>query len=251
LIFWAFLGPLSGDVSWVSVFALALLAGILSLDETSLAQTWLCQPLPAGVLAGAVCGDLGMGLAVGLPFQLISIGNLPVGQTFTGERISSVVAGVGAAALLGQPLPIIGRAGMAAQASALGWILLAVVLISLLGNQIVQLERRMHFLWMLEGHRGLRDGDVRRFDRLQVRCLAATGLRGAVLTWLWLVVMIAFWMPMYERLPDRLVSALAYLPLMAPPIAIGVLIDRYGARACWRWVTGGLILTFVILKYLL
>ncbi len=225
---------------WLPVAWLALLAMVLSLDETALAQTWLSQPLPAGLLAGAVCGDPGTGLAVGLPFQLVTLANLPVGQTFTGEKVAAVVAGVGGAVLTGQALPQLAHRAPEAAAGALGWTLVAVCLFSLVGHRIVQVERSTHFQWMLEGHRTLWDGRTARLERLLARCLAATALRGLVLCLLWLTLMVGFWLPLYALLPPRLVRALALLPLLAPPLAVAALGDLYGWRNAWRWIAGGL-----------
>lgn len=86
---------------WVVFGSLAALAGCLALDETAAAQTWLSQPLPAALLAGAVAGDPALGLAVGLPLQLALTMNLPVGQTITGDVSGAAVAVVGAAAVGG------------------------------------------------------------------------------------------------------------------------------------------------------
>lgn len=229
----------------VPVLALALLAALLVLDESALAQTWLSQPLPTGILAGLVCGQPGCGLAVGLPIQLITIGNLPVGQTFTGERVSAVVAGVGAVALGGVDLPLLGAAGQGAGMGELGWVLLGVAFCSVLGNWSVQLERRVFTIWMQEGHLSLRDGRLRRFDLLLLRCLLTTALRGFGLTLLWLAMLVILWMPVYAKLPPQVTKILSWLPLLAPPLALGILIDRYGARAGWRWLTGGLVVAFV------
>lgn len=233
-------GPGLLALPWLPVALLALLTMVLSLDETALAQTWLSQPLPAGLLAGALCGDAATGLAVGLPFQLVTLANLPVGQTFTGEKVAAVVAGVGGAVLTGHALPQLARLAPEAAAGALGWTLVAVCLFSLAGHKIVQIERSTHFLWMLEGHRTLWDGRTERLERLQARCLAATALRGLVLCLLWLTLMVGFWLPLYALLPARLVRALALLPLLAPPLAVAALGDLYGWRNAWRWIAGGL-----------
>jgi mannose/fructose/N-acetylgalactosamine-specific phosphotransferase system component IIC len=226
---------------WPAVLLLALLAAVLSLDDTAFAQTWLGQPLPAGLLAGAVCGDPLTGLAVGLPFQLVTLGNLPVGQTFTGEKVAAVVAGVGGAILTGHALPPPAATVSGSAAGELGWVLAGVCLFSLAGHRVVKVERATHFRWMLEGHRTLWDGRTGRFEGLIGRCLAATALRGLLLCLLWLLLMVAFWMPLYALLPPRLVRALALLPLLAPPLAVAALGDLYGWGRAWRWIGGGLV----------
>lgn len=230
---------------WGTVGSLALLGVLLSLDDTAFAQTWLSQPLPAGLLAGAACGDPLAGVAVGLPFQLITLGNLPVGQSFTGEKVSATIAGVGGSVLAGQPLPA--ALGEGGATGALGWILIGVCLLSVAGHKVVQVERGTHFLWMLEGHRTLWDGRVERFARLQLRCLLATALRGLVLTVGWLTLFVALWLPLYGQLPARVVRACALLPLLAPPLAVAAMGDLFGWRYGWRWLAGGLVAAALLL----
>jgi len=78
---------LGTGLGWWALPAIGLLAGILALDETAVGQTWFGQPLAAGVLTGYLFGDPVTGLAVALPLQIGLAGNLPVGQTFTGDRV--------------------------------------------------------------------------------------------------------------------------------------------------------------------
>jgi mannose/fructose/N-acetylgalactosamine-specific phosphotransferase system component IIC len=235
-----YLGVVVGDISLVTVLVLAVAAAFLVLDDTSLAQTWLGQPLPASLLAGLICGEPATGLAIGLPFQLLTVGNLPVGQTFTGDRISAVMAGVAAATLSDWQLSVLAEPMSSETAARLGWILIAVAVASSLSHWVVQFERRMHFLWMLEGHRSLRDGNLLRFDLIHLRCLLATALRGAGLVLIWLVLFVFFWIPSLDQLPPRLLEALAYLPLLTPALAVGILLDRYGWRVGWVWLSAGL-----------
>ena len=86
---------LVSDPSVPALLSLGLMAGLLALDDTALAQTWFGQPLPAAVLTGYLFGDPVTGLAVGLPLQLVLSGNLPVGQTFTGDPTSAAISAVG------------------------------------------------------------------------------------------------------------------------------------------------------------
>ena len=239
---------LAGSSSWEAAVWAGLLAGLLCLDDTALGQTWLGQPLPAALLSGFLFGDPLAGLALGLPLQLVLVGNLPIGQTFTAEATAAVVAAVGAAAHGGWRLVPAVR-GPAAEPGPnplglLGWLLVAVGLVSLLGHVIVQAERRAHGVWMQVGRLSLRDGSLARMERLHLRCLVVTFLRGALLAALFLVALQQGWIPAFPLLGERMHGALALLPMLLPGVGIGTMVDRYGPRRSWLWVTAGAVLAF-------
>ncbi len=249
MIFAALQAPAPADLPWLAMIGLGGLGAVLSLDDTGLVQSWFSQPLPAGILAGAVCGDVQTGLVLGLPFQLLALGNLPVGQTFVGDRIGAVIVGTGALVLGGRELTtaaLLGGDG----APLLGWLLTAMVLGSLVGHWGVQLERQAHFLWMIAGHRTLRDGRLAWLDRMHVRCLAVTAVRGFVAVLGGLLLLMWVWIPFFEYVPDRARAALALMPWLTPAIAAGVLLDRFGPRNCWRWSGAGLVGALLLTRWL-
>lgn len=225
-------------IDWALLCWLAVLAGCLALDETSVAQTWLSQPLPAALLAGAAAGEPALGLAVGLPLQLALTMNLPVGQTITGDVSGAAVAVVGAAAMTmaGAPAPT-----GAAQADLAGWLLLAAAALSLAGHPIVQAERRLHLAWMLEGHRTLRDGNLGRIDAISGRCLVAGFLRGALFAAAGLLLVALLWLPLLALLPATVRAGLAWVPWLVAGLGLGAVVERYGALRHWRWVLAGLV----------
>ncbi len=236
----------AGELSTSSALLLGLLAAFLVLDETSLAQTWFGQPLVAGLLTGLFCGDPLTGLAVGLPVQIVLAGNLPVGQTFTGDQAGGMVAVVGATILRGNSLVPALSAGAVPNLGLLGWLILAVGLLSTAGHFIVQAERRANTLWMLEGHRTMRDGSLGRIERLQVRCLGTTFTRGFLLGIIYLLLIHRIWIPLYEHLPHHVHLALGLLPMLLTGLGIGTMIDRYGLKRSWHWVLGGLATTLAV-----
>lgn len=251
----ALLAPLgvawAGDAAWPSLLMLGLLAGLLALDDTSLAQTWFSQPLPAGVLAGWFCGDPAAGMAIGLLLQLIKAGDLPVGQSFTGDAAVPVVAGTGAVVLSGHH---IGLPFLDASQPALaftGWTVLGVGLLSALGHWIIQTERRAHVLWMLEGHLTLRDGALARIERLHFRCLLTTFLRGFIFGTLFLLVLLRLWLPAFDHLAPRLREAAAMLPLLLPGLGVGNLIERFAGRRNWIWMALASVLAFALARWVL
>lgn len=239
---------LLADPGWLQLGLVSLLAGLLCLDETAVAQTWVSQPLPAGVLTGLLVGDPVLGLAVGLPLQLVMIGNLPVGQSFTGDSTTAVVAVVGAAGAAGVSLaPALEGQTPAAQ-GLLGWLLLAAGLLSLAGHRIIQAERSAHDVWMLQGRLTLRDGSLRRMEFMHLRCLGLTFLRGFAACLLFTVVLTSWWLPAFSSLDPRLRTGLSLLPLLLPGIGIGTMVERFGWRRNWSWVAGGALAAFLLAR---
>lgn len=244
------MGGFSG-MHWVLVGWLSLLAGLLALDDTALGQTWLSQPLPAAALAGLVCGQPLLGLAIGLPLQLALVMNLPVGQTVTGDASAGAVAAVGGALLSGRvPAALGGFRGLANGASGgasagdlalTGWLLLGAALWSLGGHPLIQAERRLHLVWMLQGRRTLRDGSLSRVERIHSRCLAATLVRGALYGGVGVLAVAGLWVPAFEALPAGLRGAMAWVPVLAAALGLGAVLERYGVARHWRWIGVGAI----------
>ena len=241
----------AADPSWTSILLLGALAGLLSLDDTALAQTWFSQPLPVAVLTGAFCGDPLVGLAIGLPVQLILAGNLPVGQTFTGDHVTALVAVIGSVVLSGRELGLALGAETLSEIPFIGWMVVAVGVLSSAGHFLIQIERRAHSAWMLEGHRTLRDGRLSRIESIHARCLFATFLRGFVTSVIMFLVMRRLWIPLFDHLPLLLLGALGMLPLLLPGLGIGNLIDRYGLRSSWPWLVSGTAISYVVTRFVL
>lgn len=228
-----------GSADWAVVGWLSLLAGALALDDTAVAQTGLSQPLPAALLAGLACGDAGAGLAVGVPLQLALTMNLPVGQSVTGDMSTAAVAVVGGSVLSGRVPALLGSGG--GELALTGWLLLGAALISLAGHPLVQAERRLHQVWMIEGHRTLRDGRLERIENLHARCLLATFVRGALLGVAATVAVAGLWLPALAALPAGAAPALTWLPWLAAALGLGAVLERYGVASRWRLVGLGMV----------
>jgi len=234
----------AGDAGfpWPALCLTAMLGALLVLDETALAQTWFSQPLPAGILGGLIWGEPALGLALGLPLQLLAVGNLPVGQIFAGDKVTPLLGLVGAATAIGWDVSA-PFAGTGPGAGRLGWLLVAAALGSMIGDGLVRWERRLHNALMLGGLRSLHDGRYERMERAHLRCLLTTALRGAVSTVSWCLLAIVIWLPLYDLLPARLTAALGLLPWLTPALAIGSLGELYGSRQGLRWIVGGFLVT--------
>jgi mannose/fructose/N-acetylgalactosamine-specific phosphotransferase system component IIC len=226
----------TGPDLWLGWFGLALLGGFLALDETAFAQTWLAQPLPAALAAGLVLGDPGAALLPGVLMQLLVLANLPVGATASLDATSATVGVVGGALLAGwRPEGLAALAagldpGRAATAGAwpLGLALLLMALASWAAGRLVTAERGTHLVWKLRAYRLLRDGSFDVAESLHRRALRLTVMRGAATTLAVAMLVAAGWRPLVAIMPDLLRDALALAPLLAAPLAVGALGDRFG-----------------------
>ncbi len=221
---------------------LAALGAFLALDETAWLQTWLSQPLPAGLLAGWICGDIVTGLALGLPVQLLTLGNLPVGRTAAGERVTPLLGAVGAVCAAGVHLPPFPRTTDLSPVH--GWLLLGIAAACLAGYPLLRFERRLNLRWMISGLRGVGGGRLGSLEEAQGRCLAATALRGGVGVLGWFAVCRWAWLPLLDGLPEPIGPALAVVPLLIVPLGAGALIEIYGTRSGLRWMLAGFAVAF-------
>jgi PTS system N-acetylgalactosamine-specific IIC component len=67
-----------GEFNFLQIALVFVWAFIVAIDQYNLLEC-LYQPIVSGTIVGAILGDMRTGLIVGGTFQLISIGNMPVG----------------------------------------------------------------------------------------------------------------------------------------------------------------------------
>jgi len=221
---------------WPLWTAAALLGAWLTLDETSWGQTWLSQPLPAALLAGLATGDMTAGLLIGLPFQLATLGNLPVGQSFLGDKPGPVIGVVFAVSGNLAPSGTLPWTMDGATASGVGWLLVLLAVASIMGNSVVMLERKLRVRWSAGTLRSLRDGRTGRLDAAQRRSMVLTAVRGAASTLIWGGVATSYGLAAVAQMPNCLAEAMAVLPALCPALAVGALVELYGSRRGLRWL---------------
>ncbi len=232
---------------WWSVLAVVALGAILTLDVTSYAQTWLSQPLPAGILAGVICGDATLGFAIALPVQLLNISNLPIGRSCSGERTSIILASVLVLTTLGYKPPLVLSGDISGEMALLGWIITAVCFGSFAGGWVIKVERIIHFRLTVVGMRKLRAGTISELEITQNRCMVITALRGAILVSFWIVFLAQFWIPMFRKLSPEITKLFSMVPVLTVAVGISSIIELHGRRRGWLLLSAGSVATVVIL----
>ena len=81
------------DVSIVQVALVFLVTFIAAIDQFDFLES-LYQPIVTGAVIGAILGDVNTGLIVGGTYQLMTIGNMPIGGA---QPPNAVIGGIMAA----------------------------------------------------------------------------------------------------------------------------------------------------------
>ncbi len=78
------------DFTLLQILLVAVFAFIIGIDQFSFLES-LYQPIVSGAVVGAILGDLQTGLIVGGTYQLMTIGNMPVGGA---QPPNAVIGGI-------------------------------------------------------------------------------------------------------------------------------------------------------------
>ena len=156
----------------------ALLLGwglLVGLDLVSVPQVMIARPLVAGTVAGAMLGDIGTGLRLGVVFELLQHDILPMGAVRYPEYGPATVAGVTAAHLAGGAL-------------GLGHGAVVGLLTGLLGGASIHWMRRLNSSAVRRSSERLEAGDVSALVRVHVMSILRDAARAGLVTAVGLVL---------------------------------------------------------------
>jgi len=151
--------------------ALLLLAWgtLVGLDLVSVPQVMIARPIVAGPIAGAILGDLGTGLQLGVLFELFQYDVLPVGATRYPEYGPATVAAVSAAHAAAGTLGI----GLGA---------LVGLVTGMAGGASIHVVRRLNARAVRAASERLEAGDPRALVRVHVTGILRDAVRAALVT---------------------------------------------------------------------
>ncbi|MFA6583321.1 MAG: PTS sugar transporter subunit IIC [Elusimicrobiaceae bacterium] len=84
----------------------ALVAGLLELDTAYAGQFLVSRPVIAGLILGFVANNVEAGVLLGLWFELLYTGYVPVGASVPPSGLIAVAMAVSAADIFGVPIPV-------------------------------------------------------------------------------------------------------------------------------------------------
>lgn len=155
-------------MSGVTLAVLVTWGVVTGVDLVSFLQAMVARPLVAATVAGAILGDLGAGVLVGMVLELFALEVLPVG----GARYPDYGPAATAASVV--------AAGGGPEALGLG--VVVGLAVAHLGEWTVVVLRRRNTQRVREAARGLDAGDLHTIQRVQLGGIARDAVRALALT---------------------------------------------------------------------
>ena len=210
-----------------AIGGLLLWGTLVGLDLASVAQVMIARPLVAGVVAGAILGDVHAGLTVGVILELFALEILPFGASKYPDyglgAVAAAATATGAPGLFGPGIGV-----------AVG------LVIAYSGELAVQLVRRRNSLDVRKNAAALDAGDVRMIYLIHFRGIARDAVRAFALTGLGLLLAGAVRVVQPVTVRSAVVlSAVAIGVGLGTALVGGARMAR-GGRSGWAWLATGL-----------
>ena len=228
------------DLDLLQFVPLAVLGAVLGLDVVSFPQAMISRPIVAATAAGALIGQPGRGLVMGVALEFFALESLPFGASRYPEW--------GSAAVVGGALFAMTPDGTAA---AMTVAVLAALVTASLGGSSMVLLRQWNARHAKRQQEGLARGSGLTIVGLQLAGLTADLMRGGLLT----LVALAVFAPLREAV----LAAVSISPTLSPTLSRAVVVSvasAVGLAAVWKvvrttpgarwWLLGGLTAGFAI-----
>jgi mannose/fructose/N-acetylgalactosamine-specific phosphotransferase system component IIC len=222
----------------LELLPLVVLGAVLGLDVVSFPQAMISRPIVAATVAGALLGEPQQGIVAGAALEFFALETLPFGASRYPEWGSAAV--VGGALFATQPH---------FSAGSLTTSVLAALATAWVGGWSMVYLRRLNAVWARKRHDAVARGSRRVVIGLQLYGMTADLLRGALLTFVALLILVpaqrlalSAW-HLDARLSRALVVTVA--SAVAGAAAWKVLHSTSGAR--WLFV-GGLAIGLALLS---
>jgi mannose/fructose/N-acetylgalactosamine-specific phosphotransferase system component IIC len=162
----------------LDLLPLVVLGAVLGLDVVTFPQAMVSRPIVAATTAGALIGQPGRGLAMGVALEFFALETLPFGASRYPEW--------GSAAVVGGALFAMTPDGTAAAMTSS--VMLALVSASFSGSSMVVL-RRWNAIWAKRQQARIASGSGSAVSALQIAGLSGDLIRGGLITLIGLVLL--------------------------------------------------------------
>lgn len=211
------------DYNMVQVFLVFVVTFIAAIDQFSFLES-LYQPIVLGPVIGAILGNVPVGLTVGATYQLMTIGNMPVGGA---QPPNAVIGGIMAAVFAITS----GFEPTAAVAAAIPF--------ALLGQYAVTLIFTIMAPLMSKADSFAAEANTKGIEKLNYFAMAMLGLIFGIIVMLFFFAGANFGEVISEKIPVPLMNGLSAAGGMMRFVGFGILLKVMISKELWGFYFAG------------
>lgn len=219
------------DYSILQVLLIFIVTFIAAIDQFSFLES-LYQPILTGLVVGLILGDVQTGLIVGGTYQLMTIGNMPVGGA---QPPNAVIGGI-MAAVLAITLKLEPTAAVA-----------TAIPFSLLGQYGVTLIFSLMSPVMTVADNYAHDANTKGIERINYFSMAGLGLIFGVIVTLFFIGGATFGETIVNAIPEWLMGGLSAAGGMMRYVGFAILMKVMLSKDLWGFLLAGFGLATIIM----
>lgn len=217
--------------SVIQVILIFIVTFIAAIDQFSFLES-LYQPIVMGPIVGAILGDLQTGLIVGATYQLMTIGNMPVGGA---QPPNAVIGGI-------MSVIFAITAGFEPNAAVA-----AAIPFALLGQYGVTLIFTIMAPLMAKADQYAAEANPKGIERLNYGAMAALGAIFGLIVVLFFIGGATFGTQIVEKIPDTLMHGLGVAGGMMKYVGFAILLRLMISRDLWGFFFAGFAIAVIIM----
>ncbi|MFB5082710.1 PTS mannose/fructose/sorbose/N-acetylgalactosamine transporter subunit IIC [Symbiobacterium thermophilum] len=221
---------MSFEITALQIILVFIVTFIAAIDQFNFLES-LYQPIVTGAVIGAILGDVRTGLIVGGTYQLMTIGNMPIGGA---QPPNAVIGGIMAAILA----ITLGLQPTVAVATAIPF--------SLLGQYAVTLLFTVMSPVMSYADRAAQEASPGKIVAINYFAMAVLGLLFGVIVTLFFVGGAAFGNRVVSAIPTWLMSGLSAAGGMMRFVGFAILLKVMASRDMWGFYFMGFALANIV-----
>lgn len=219
------------DYSIIQILAVFIVTFIVAIDQFSFLES-LYQPVVTGMVIGLILGDLKTGLIVGGTYQLMTIGNMPIGGA---QPPNAVIGGIMATVLAIS----VGLEPTVAVATAVPF--------ALLGQYGVTLIFTLMSPAMAVADRYAEKANVEGIARINYLAMLGLGLIFAIIVTLFFIGGATFGQTVVDAIPKWLMNGLSAAGGMMRYVGFAILLKVMMSKEMWGFYFFGFALAVIVM----
>lgn len=215
----------------IQIILIFIVTFIVAIDQFSFLES-LYQPIITGPVIGAILGDMQTGLVVGATYQLLTIGNMPVGGA---QPPNAVIGGIVAVIFAI-------TSGLDPNAAAA-----AAIPFALLGQYGVTIIFTLMSPVMAKADQYAKDANPKGIERINYLAMALLGTIFGVIVVLFFIAGSSFGASLAEKIPKTLMHGLGVAGGMMKFVGFAVLLRLMVSRDLWGFFFVGFSLAVIVM----